>query len=161
MDVYPGVGAGPARLGMAQSDVLAAVGEPESRRPDWLGVGETWFWHERAFQVAFGGDGLVGDIQICAGGPVRAEWRGLDLLHTPAPDVTAALATLGEGFYDEDGYSYRIPAVRLSFWRQCLPGDEADEDEQYRGGRYWDTVNTWRLEYEQELQSASAARRAR
>lgn len=145
---------------MTERDVLALLGEPEGRHADWLGVGETLYLHESTFQVAFGGDGRVGDIQLCARGPVSAQWRGVELLRTPAEEVISNLSLLGEGTYEEDGYSYCFPGIRLSFWRQCLPGEEADDDEQYRGGRFWDTVNTWHADYKLEIEAAAAARRA-
>jgi hypothetical protein len=143
VDVEPSVGIGPVRLDMTQADVLAAMGTPEHRFPNWSKVGERWSWHRSCFQVFFGASGQAGEIMLCFGGPVEAVFAGIDLFRTPAEEVVARLSLLEEGRPAEDGCSYEFPGLHLAFWRQVRPGGAPDDDPQYRGGRFWDTVSTW------------------
>ena len=149
--VEPGVGIGPVRLGMGLPEVVEALGEPEGRLPETTSGGggtavtrETLYWHAAAFQVCSGGDGSVASIMVCRGAPIPM-LREMDLLRTPADEVVARLEDLGDGRYEEDGFSFSFPQARLGFWRQGHPDDEWEpgEYEQYREGRFWDTVSVW------------------
>lgn len=160
VEVEPSVGIGPVRLDMSQAEVLAAMGVPEHRFPNWSKVGERWSWHQSCFQVFFGGSGQVGEIMLCFGGPVDASFAGVNLLGTPAEEVIERLSLLDEGRFAEGGCSYEFPGLHLAFWRQVLPGDEPDDDPQYRGGRFWDTVSTWTDFYRLEIGSAADDLRA-
>lgn len=143
--VEPGLGAGPVRLGMTRPEVEAALGDPQAEYRVWNGTGTTVSWLEACFQVTFDGSGKVVDIMLCAKGPVVATLQGVDVLHRPAEDVLAALSGLGQGRYEEDGFSFAFSEARVAFWRQGLPDDdwEPEDHDQYREGRYWDTVSTW------------------
>lgn len=154
IELKPGVGAGPVLLGMSSSEVLAVMGEPERRSPDWLHVGERWSWLRSCFQVCLGGSRTVGEIQLCYGGPITVIYAGIDLLGSPADLVVEQLSRFDEGRYEEGGSSYSLPRLGLAFWRQCLPGEEPEDDPQYRGGRYWDTVTTGTDDYRAEFAAA-------
>lgn len=149
--VEPGVGVGAVRLGMHLPEVTAGLGKPDGRWPG--GGGETLYWHANAFQVYLGADGTVGSIMVCRGAPIPM-LKGMDLLRTPAEEVVARLGDLGGGRYEEEGFSFTFPAARLGFWRQGLPGDDwgPDDYEQYREGRFWDTVSTWSQEQDAAMQ---------
>ena len=90
VEIEPGVGAGPVRLGMIEAEVRAAMGDPDLRDRDWLDVGERWFWHENTFQVCFGRARTVGSIQLCHGG-----------VHTETVDYAAEIATAVRTRYPE------------------------------------------------------------
>lgn len=161
VEVEPGVGIGPVRLEMTEAEVLAVMGEPQHRRPDWLQVGQMWAWHQSCFQVSFGGSRTVGEIMISFGGDLEALYAGIDLLNTPAAAVIAALSMLEQGHPTEDGYSYTFPGLQLALWHQSRPEDGPEDNEQYRGGLYWDTVSTWTDDYQGEIAAAAADRRQR
>lgn len=143
--VEPGVGCGPVRLGMTRPEVVAALGQPDAEHQVWNRTGTTLSWLEGCFQVTLDDAQKVVDIMLSAKGPVVAVLQGIDVLHTPAEEVLAALSGLGEGRYEEDGFSFVYPDARIAFWRQGLPDDdwEPEDYDQYRAGLFWDTVNTW------------------
>lgn len=143
--VEPGVGCGPVWLGMTRREVVAGLGEPAAEHRMVDSDAATLSWLEACFQVTFDADEKAVDIMLCAKGPVVAMLQGIDVLHTPAEEVLAALSGLGEGRSEEDGFSFVYPEARVAFWRQGLPDDdwEPEEYDQYREGRYWDTVSTW------------------
>jgi hypothetical protein len=130
---------------MSMPEVVAALGEPDPGPRVWTRGETTASWLASCFQVTFDAAERAVDIQLCARGPVVAMVQGIDVLHTPAAEVVAGLSGLGEGRYEEDGFSFWFPDARLSFWRQGLPDDdwEPEDYDQYRDGRFWDTVNTW------------------
>jgi hypothetical protein len=127
---------------MVESEVVGFVGEPEAQSRSWSGEGIECAWHESGLQITFDAAGQAAEIMVCR--PITATLNGIDLLETPADTVVEALSDIGQGGYEEDGYSYVFRDVHLALWRQCRPSEEPDDDEQTRGGRFWDTATTWR-----------------
>jgi hypothetical protein len=158
--VTPGVGAGPLRLGMTKDEVVVAMGPSEDRWVGFLDI-EHWAWNRSLIQVQFDSRETVGDIMVCHHPSLRVTIGRIDVLTTHADAVIERLRGQLGGDWAEDGYSYGFGTSAGGFWRQCLPGDEPEDDEQTRGGYYWDTVNIATRRYEDEIAQAAERRRER
>ena len=108
-EVYPRAGLGPFRLGMPREEaekIRARLGLPEP--PD-------------SFYLEYE-EGRLSRIGLNAAEDVRILYRGLDLIHTHAEDVIAALSK-ESGFVcdcaDHDlADTYDFPALGLELWRE-------------------------------------------
>lgn len=81
--------------------------------------------------------GTLGAIQVCRPyAPVRVEYRGIDLLRTPAALVVSRLGALTELEEDEGGRSYVAPGLLLSLWRPFVEDEDPGEEQ----GHYFQSV---------------------
>lgn len=135
LPIVAGSALGPVRLGMAERDVRALLGRPESQRDD-----SRW-WAMSSLRVDLDEQGRVEFVEVCHDEDFgwRTLYDGRDLLATPAEEVTAVLHR-EQPRYEEDGYSLTC-ATGLALWRPVKPEDVQNEPEdEYRDGRCWSSL---------------------
>ena len=76
IELLPGVGAGPLRLGMTVRQIEQAAGSPRMRRRNTLG--ETEYVYD-AVSVVFGGDSQR-VVEVAVTPPARPQYKGRDML---------------------------------------------------------------------------------
>ena len=157
LEVVPGTGVLPLRLGMTGDEAEAALGPAEERLRSWLHFDTLW-WHGAALQADFDGHGQMGRVGLTwTPDLVSARVGDLDLFQTPADVVTARLAeSLGQGERDVRDYEHRWPDHRFSLWRIPPPADESAE---FRGGQFWTAAFSWTDRFARETAERAALRR--
>ena len=138
-EATPRVGVGPVKLGMTREEVRRVMPGPcDSFLKGLNPEHETDAFHDRGFQVFYGGEGPVVEyIELSRESGFRVLYRGLDVFATPADQVLAHVS--GDAAIDpndpELGYAYIFPDLDLSLWRPVLP--ESPEDPE---GREFSTI---------------------
>ncbi|CAM4188206.1 hypothetical protein [Pseudoalteromonas byunsanensis] len=119
--VRPWEGIGEVKLGQPREDVLAAFkNEVQSFQKTPLSIHPTDAMFNCGFQVFYEGEQpTVEFIELSNGCGIKPIYCGIDLLSEPVEKVLKAVyeATGYSLTSTDDGYSYEIEALGLSFWR--------------------------------------------
>ncbi len=135
IDIVPPEAVGPVRIGMTMDEAERALAtidgyDPQSGSPAVYDSG-------MSIELEPAPGGTVGAIQVYRPyGPVRIEYRGIDLLGVPAARVVEQLAELTELEEDEGGRSYVAPSLLMSLWRPFVEDENPDEEQ----GHYFQSV---------------------
>jgi len=138
LEVEPGVGIGPVRLGMHRDEVRHAIDSPvhEFTRPGLAHPVDAFLGN--ALQVFYAaGAAVVEYVELANASGVQAVLDNVDVFDTTAAELVAILAAHYEvdAADPEFGYSYRYPTAGLSLWRPTVPESVDDSD-----GRNFSTV---------------------
>ncbi len=129
IQVYPGKGMGPFRLGMTRDDALkaaASAGLSTSSGQRWIGTEPSLFAGHQ-IQLHFKGDlliemevsepGLPGNVPVLLG--------DIALLRDGAQDVFDRVRALGRVDVGDSEYPSRayFPDIGLTLWREGKPGE--------------------------------------
>ena len=147
--VEPLVGIGPVRLGMSRQETRNALDVPVlsfKKGPSSAPPVDAFL--ENTFQVFYDKDNRVEFIELSRGGPFTVLFQGISVFETTADELLEAVSP--DADYDknrpEQGYSFIFPKAELSLWRQSLPEDEEDDEQDVDGeeyekpGTYFDTI---------------------
>ena len=128
IDIVPPEAVGPVRIGMTMDEAKRALAtidghDPQSGLPAVSDSG-------MSIELEPAPGGTVGAIEVSRPyGPVRVEYRGIDLLGTPAARVVEQLSEFTELEEDEGGRSYVALARLLSLWRPFVEDENPDEEQ--------------------------------
>lgn len=144
LEIVPGVRIGPFSLHATEEELTgicrAMDGFVEPANPGRHTRG-TWQFDVGLFLKArFDPEGRAVSLQISGSGAFaayNAEFRGINVLATPAAEVIDLLTALDELESDEFAFRVTAPALGLALARATVPDDEDDED-----GRYFTSVLT-------------------
>jgi hypothetical protein len=155
-DLIPHTGANDIKLGMSREEVRKILGKPEySAEKSTFEFQEISIptpakdgYFNNELQITFDDNGNADFIEFSGrgAGHVRVFLNGLDVFHTPAPDLIMAISRLTESGFDKEEeeipYSYIFPDIDLGLWRQVLP--QLDENEnsipEADDGKYFWTI---------------------
>lgn len=138
INVVPPEGVGPVRIGMTMDEAKLALAAIDGYRPPSGPIGPTATYDSgMSIELEPAPGGAVGAIQVYRPyGPVRIEYRGIDLLGTPAARVVEQLTEITELEEDEGRRSYVAPSLLLSLWRPFVEDENPDEVQ----GHYFQSV---------------------
>lgn len=138
IDVIPPEGVGPVRIGMTMDEAMLALAAIDGYRPPSGPIGPSATYDSgMSIELEPAPGGTLGAIQVYRPyGAVRVEYRGIDLLGTPAARVVAELNELTELEEDEGGRSFTAPSLLLSLWRPFVDDEDPDEEQ----GHYFQSV---------------------
>ncbi|GAA2096446.1 hypothetical protein [Actinomadura alba] len=136
LEATPPEGVGPVRIGMTIDAAEAALRTiPGYRPPAEQGVptrGTAHYESGMSIEVETAPGGTVEAVQVHRPyGPVAVEYRGIDLLRTPAAQVVERLGALTELEEDEGGRGYTALGVLLALWRPFVEDENPDEEQGY------------------------------
>lgn len=155
-EIIPHVGIGNIQLGMSRREIRAMLGEPSYT----AGPSEMEFegfyipqpardgYFNNELQITFN-DRYEADYFEFSGRQaehVEVFFNGIDVFHTPAPDLISEIEAATQSAYDPEGdelpYAYIFPGLDLSLWRPVVPEkdentDEIPEDDE---GKYFLTI---------------------
>jgi hypothetical protein len=139
-DVVPFVGIGQIRFGMIRQDVRSVLPDPVSSFARWQAApNSTDAFLDHAFQVDYNAAGEVEYIELSRRGPFDVFYKGTNVFVTEVVQLVDFIFL--DAPYDDDdpelGSSYIFPRLALSLWRENVPEDNLDEDDQ---GQFFDTV---------------------
>ncbi|MCD2440764.1 hypothetical protein LQ757_00585 [Agromyces sp. SYSU K20354] len=131
IDIVPPEGVGPVRIGMTMDEAQLALAAIDGYRPPSGSIEPSATYDSgMSIELESALDGTVGAIQVYRPhSPVRIEYRGIDLLRTPAARVVEQLAEITELEEDEGGRSFVAPSLLLSLWRPFVEDQNADEEQ--------------------------------
>lgn len=138
LEVVPPEGVGPIRIGMTMDEAGAALAAIEGYLPESGSEGLTATYASgMSIELEPAPGGTLGAIQVYRPhAPLRVEYRGIDLLRTPAAQVVEELGALTELEEDEGGRSYVASDLLLSLWRPFVEDENPDEEQ----GHYFQSV---------------------
>ena len=135
IDIVPPETVGPVRIGMTMDEAERALAsidghDQQSGLPAIYDSG-------MSIELEPAPGGTVAAIEVSRPhSPVRIEYRGIDLLGTPAARVVEQLSEFTELEEDEGGRSYVAPSLLLSLWRPFVDDENSDEEQ----GHYFQSV---------------------
>jgi hypothetical protein len=147
-NVVPLVGVGTVYFGMSRQEARNALGVPVlsfQKGPSSTALVDAFL--ENAFQIFYDEDDTVEYIELSRGGPFTALYQNVPVFETKAEELLEIVSR--DTSYDrnrpEQGYTFIFPMIEVSLWRQSLPEDEEDyeeeTDEEYEKlGTYFDTI---------------------
>ncbi|MGW8884438.1 hypothetical protein [Streptomyces sp. NPDC055749] len=138
LEVVPPEGVGPVRIGMTMDEARAALAAIEGYVPATAPDSLTATYDSgMSIELEPAPGGTLGAIQVYRPyAPLRVEYRGIDLLRTPAAQVVEQLGALTELEEDEGGRSYVASDLLLSLWRPFVEDEDPDEEQ----GHYFQSV---------------------
>lgn len=144
LEIVPGERIGPFPLRATEEELTeicrAMDGFVEPANPSRHTRGFWQFDFGLFLKARFDPEGRAQSLQVSGSGAFaayNAEFRGINVLATPAEDVIDLLTALDEVKSDEFAFRITAPAVGLALARDTVPEDEEDED-----GRYFTSVLT-------------------
>ena len=132
VDVVPGTGVGPVRLGMSRSEVHAALGPPAQTLSSAPGEPPTEAWHESALRVHYAGE-TVERIELHPGPALRAVLEGRDVSTTRVSELVRHLYSTRAHYDPNDpelGYRFHFPPLGLTLRRGKIPEGPNDPEGQ-------------------------------
>jgi hypothetical protein len=141
VDVVPGVGVGPVRLGMARTEVHAALGPPPQLLPSAPGESPAEAWNEGALRVHYSAAGTVERVELSPGPSLRVLLEGREVSTTRVSDLVKDLYARAryEPNDPELGYRFHFPGLGLTLRRVKLPQGPNDME-----GRFFTSVTLGR-----------------
>ncbi|MGP3634422.1 hypothetical protein ACTU45_13800 [Streptomyces sp. 24-1644] len=139
LEVVPPEGVGPVRIGMTMDEARSALAAIEGYEPGPPGSESLTATYASGMSIELepAPGGTLGAIQVYRPyAPLRVEYRGIDLLRTPAARVVEQLGALTELEEDEGGRSYVASDLLLSLWRPFVDDDNSEEEQ----GHYFQSV---------------------
>jgi hypothetical protein len=136
-EIIPGVGVPPVHFGMIHADARRVLGDPDSE--DQI----AWFYDECALMINFDERGKVCFIEFTWSGARCDVWYGgVSVFDTLADELVRVIS--GELPATED-FEFTSDELGFALWRPVLPSwhSPEDPDDEYRKGRYWQTVGIW------------------
>ena len=133
-EVIPGVGVPPVHFGMTYADVRHVLGDPD--REDSV----AWFYDECRLLVNFDEIGEVEFIEFTWSGPeCDVRYNGVSVFDTLADELVRIIS--GELLATE-AHTFTSDELGFALWRPVLPPYSCpeDPDDEYRNGRYWQTI---------------------
>jgi hypothetical protein len=132
VDVVPGTGVGPVRLGMSREDVHAALGPPAQTLAPAPGEPPAEAWKEGALRVHYTA-GSVERIELHPGPALRALLDGRDVSTTRVTELVRHLYSTRAHYDPNDpelGYRFHFPQLGLTLRRVKLPEGPNDTEGQ-------------------------------
>ena len=146
LDIVPGIRIGPFPLCVTEEELTEICrsldGFVEPANPSRHNRGFWQFYFGLFLKVRFDSDGRAVSLHVSGSGAFaayNAEFRGINILATPAEDVIDLLAALDELKSDEFAFHVTAPTLGLALARDTVPEDEDEDDED---GRYFTSVLT-------------------
>ncbi|MFY0563071.1 hypothetical protein ACN28E_04455 [Archangium lansingense] len=132
VDVVPGTGVGPVRLGMSRAEVHATLGLPTQTLAPAPGEPPTEAWNEGALRVHYVADS-VERIELHPGPALRALLDGRDVSTTRVTELVRHLYSTRAHYDPNDpelGYRFHFPQLGLTLRRVKLPEGPNDSEGQ-------------------------------
>lgn len=132
VDVVPGTGVGPVRLGMSREDVHAALGPPTHTLAPAPGEPPAEAWNEGALRVHYVA-GSVERIELHPGPTLRALLDGRDVSTARVTELVRHLYSTRAHYDPNDselGYRFHFPQLGLTLRRVKLPEGPHDTEGQ-------------------------------
>lgn len=144
LEIVPGERIGPFSLGATEGELTEVCrgmdGFVEPASPSRHIRGFWQFDFGLFVKARFDAEGRATSVQVSGSGAFtgyNAEFRGINVLTTPAEDVMGLLAALDDLTSDEFAFHVTAPKLGLALARDTVPEDEDDED-----GRFFTSVLT-------------------
>ncbi len=138
-EVEPLKGIGPVQLGMAQSAVQQALGQPEQVLHEEDSTVHVYL--QEQFFVFYDDNQQVADLEAKAfqSATLTIKLFGLDVFAHNGDDLVQEIERISDSFYDPNDpanpYSFTFSELGLSLFRPVIPADYEDDEEDDEHGK--------------------------